>query len=131
MNFHFPTPPTPRPRGPGGFFSRFALWFVVGFFIRWARLLLACFFFCYRPNSSLRRVAASTAAINAPRTARFSNSAIPAIVVPPGLATASFNSPGCRPVSNTIFAAPKPVWAANFVATARGKPTFTPPSLNA
>eukprot|EP00581_Thalassiosira_minuscula_P020594 CAMPEP_0184440160 /NCGR_PEP_ID=MMETSP0738-20130409/753202_1 /TAXON_ID=385413 /ORGANISM="Thalassiosira miniscula, Strain CCMP1093" /LENGTH=121 /DNA_ID=CAMNT_0026808017 /DNA_START=94 /DNA_END=459 /DNA_ORIENTATION=+ len=76
-------------------------------------------------------VAAVTADIVAARNPPFSKASTPAIVVPPGLVTASFNSPGCFPVFNTISAAPLTVWAANFVATVLGKPALTPPSLNA
>ena len=46
----------------------------------------------------------------------FSNSCKPSIVVPPGLVTWSLSAPGCWPVSKTIFAAPKTVCAASFVA---------------
>ena len=35
------------------------------------------------------------------------------MVVPPGLATASFKAPGCRPVVRTICAEPSTVWAAS------------------
>ena len=40
------------------------------------------------------------------------------MVVPPGLATMSLSLPGCSPVSNTSFAAPRTVWAASFVGEA-------------
>src|SRR5579884_2579474 len=80
------------------------------------------------PNSVARRVAASTASINTPRTPPRSRACNPAMVVPPGLATASFSAPGCCPVSSTIRAEPSTVCAASAVATSRGKPTRTPPS---
>src|SRR5262249_19526824 len=80
------------------------------------------------PRSSARRVAASTASISAPRTPARSSACSPAMVVPPGLATMSFSAPGCWPVSRTILAAPRTVWAARAVATSRGSPTRTPPS---
>jgi len=60
------------------------LWFVVKFFY---------------PNSIDRFHAASTALITVLRNAPSSRAAIPAIVVPPGEVTMSFNSPGCFPVS--------------------------------
>ena len=41
------------------------------------------------------------------------------------------SAPGCSPVSSTIFALPHKVCAANRVATSRGNPTATPPSLSA
>ncbi len=50
------------------------------------------------------------------------------MVVPPGEATRSFRTPGCSPVSRTMEAAPKTVWAARRVATSRGSPILTPPS---
>lgn len=40
------------------------------------------------------------------RTYPFSNASTPAMVVPPGDVTPSFNKPGCFPVCNTISAAP-------------------------
>ena len=43
-------------------------------------------------------------------------------MVPPGEATWSLSTPGCRPVSRTILAAPSTVWAASRLATSRGKP---------
>ena len=57
-----------------------------------------------------------------------SNLCIASTVVPPGLVTSSFNYPGCCPVSRTIFADPKTVYAANFYATSLGSPILTPPS---
>ena len=51
-----------------------------------------------------------------------SSACSPAMVVPPGLATASFSAPGCWPVSSTIFAAPSTVCAASARATSRGRP---------
>ena len=53
------------------------------------------------------------------------------MVEPPGLQTASFNSPGCLPVSSTIRALPKSIWAAYSCALARGRPAATPPSASA
>ena len=76
-------------------------------------------------------VAASTASITAARKPARSSACSPAMVVPPGLATASFSAPGCCPVSSTIFAAPSTVWAASASATSRGRPHFTPPSASA
>src|SRR5438105_1593187 len=83
------------------------------------------------PSSVARRAAASTASINAARTLPRSRVCSPAMVVPPGLATMSLSTPGCDPVSSTILAAPRTVCAASAVATSRGKPTRTPPSLSA
>src|SRR5262249_50082776 len=53
---------------------------------------------CYCPNSVARRVAASIASISAARSPPRSSACNPAIVVPPGLATMSFSTPGCWPV---------------------------------
>ena len=44
-----------------------------------------------------------------PRMPPFSSAYMPSIVVPPGEHTASFNLPGCSPVSSTILAAPTSV----------------------
>src|SRR5581483_7289083 len=60
----------------------------------------------FDPSSVARRVAASTASIRAARSPPRSRACSPAIVVPPGLATASFRAPGCWPVSSTSFAEP-------------------------
>ena len=46
----------------------------------------------------------------------------PAIVVPPGEVTISLSCPGCLPVSSTILALPRTVWAASVWATSRGRP---------
>ena len=56
---------------------------------------------------------ARCALITVSRKPPCSKAATASMVVPPGEQTASFNSPGCFPVSNTIFAAPKTDWAAN------------------
>ena len=53
------------------------------------------------------------------------------MVEPPGLHTASFSTPGWLPLSNTMRALPKRVWAAYSWALARGNPAATPPSANA
>lgn len=53
------------------------------------------------------------------------------MVVPPGEQTSSFNCPGCFPVSSTIFALPRTVWAAISQAVLRGSPYFTPLSASA
>ena len=82
-------------------------------------------------SSAERRVAASTASIRAPRTPPRSRACRPAMVVPPGLVTWSLSTPGCRPVSSTIRAAPRTVCAASIVAMSRGRPTRTPPSERA
>src|SRR5262249_44104283 len=76
------------------------------------------------PSATGRRVAASTAVMKAPRTPARSSSCRPAMVVPPGLATLSFNRPGCWPVSSTILAAPSTVCAASASAASRGRPIF-------
>mmetsp|Transcript_30273 Transcript_30273/g.81370 ORF Transcript_30273/g.81370 Transcript_30273/m.81370 type:complete len:215 (+) Transcript_30273:420-1064(+) len=60
-----------------------------------------------------------------------SRACTPAMVVPPGLVTWSLSSPGCLPVSRTMVAAPRTVFAASCVATGRGSPALTPPSLSA
>ena len=52
-------------------------------------------------------------------------------VVPPGLATMSLSAPGCSRVSSTILADPSTVCAARMLATSRGSPMRTPPSLSA
>ena len=83
------------------------------------------------PELLCPRVAASTASIAAPRRPARSSACSPAMVVPPGLATASFSAPGCWPVSRTIFALPSTVCAASASATSRGKPHLTPPSASA
>lgn len=57
-------------------------------------------------SSRHRFVAATTALIKLLRNAPFSNSWIPAMVVPAGDATASLSCPGCFPVWFTIAAAP-------------------------
>ena len=54
------------------------------------------------------------AAITVLRKEPSSNFATAAMVVPAGEQTASFNSPGCLLVSNTILAAPRTDWAANY-----------------
>mmetsp|Transcript_74488 Transcript_74488/g.125495 ORF Transcript_74488/g.125495 Transcript_74488/m.125495 type:complete len:207 (-) Transcript_74488:178-798(-) len=69
--------------------------------------------------------------MQADRSPLASNVATPSMVVPPGEVTASFNCPGCLPVSSTIFAAPCTVCAASCVATFRGRPAATPPSDSA
>src|SRR5262249_42849001 len=84
-----------------------------------------------RPNSTARRVAASTASIRAARTPPRSRACSPAMVVPPGLATASLSAPACSPVSSTILAEPSTVCAARAVATSRGSPTRPPPADSA
>ena len=54
----------------------------------------------------------------------------PAMVVPPGLATRSFSTPGCSPLESDHFGRrPATVWAARAAATSRGSPMRTPPSL--
>ena len=63
----------------------------------------------YLPNSCDRSVAVLTASINAERNPLLSNLATPAIVVPPGLVTKSFNSPGCICVSLSKVAVPNTV----------------------
>ena len=78
-----------------------------------------------------RAVAARRAWMSALRTPPSSSSCAPSIVVPPGLQTMSLSSPGCLPVSSTIFAVPSIVCAANRVEMSRGKPAATPPSLSA
>src|SRR5436309_1749727 len=60
-------------------------------------------------NSCERRVPASTASMSALRTPRASSAASPAIVVPPGVATRSFQTAGCSPLSSTSCAAPSSV----------------------
>ena len=57
-----------------------------------------------------------------------SNTPTPSIVVPAGEQTISFNSPGCIPVSNTIFALPYTACAANSYACFLGMPSATAPS---
>ena len=53
-----------------------------------------------------RLVAACTALMRAALSPSCSNWWTPAMVVPPAEQTASFNMPGCWPVSSTILAAP-------------------------
>ena len=53
------------------------------------------------------------------------------MVLPPGLHTASFSSPGCLPLSKTSLALPSTIWAAYSCALARGRPQATPPSASA
>src|SRR6266568_3155684 len=68
----------------------------------------------YFPASSFDLVqAALTAFITTPRNPPFSRACRAAMVVPPGEVTFSFSSVGCSPVSTTIRAAPRTVWAAN------------------
>ena len=55
---------------------------------------------------------------------------MPAMVVPPGEETMSFNWPGCMPVSSTSRAEPRTVWVARIIAVARSSPIFTPPSAS-
>ena len=57
--------------------------------------------------------ASFTASNTALRNPICSNTRTPPIVVPAGEHTISFNSPGCFPVSNTIFALPRTACAAN------------------
>src|SRR5437867_4138493 len=71
------------------------------------------------------------AAITAERTPPASSACSPAMVVPPGDATLSFNRAGCSPVSSTCLAAPSTVCAASVKAVSRGSPIFTPPSARA
>src|SRR5437660_1856740 len=71
------------------------------------------------------------AAITAARTPPASSACRPAMVVPPGDATLSFNRAGCSPVSSTCLAAPSTVCAARVKAVSRGSPTLTPPSAKA
>src|SRR5437870_4636257 len=71
------------------------------------------------------------AAITAARTPPASSACSPAMVVPPGDATLSFNRAGCSPVSSTCLAAPSTVCAARVKAVSRGSPTLTPPSAKA
>ena len=66
----------------------------------------------YYINSLARCQAALTACITVERKEPSSKAAMPAMVVPPGEQTMSFSSPGCLPLSRTIDAEPKTVWAA-------------------
>lgn len=75
--------------------------------------------------------AAVTADMTVARNAPFSKASIPAIVVPPGLATWSLSTPGCSPVSCTMVAAPLTVCVASCMAMFRGRPARTPPSARA
>jgi hypothetical protein len=76
-------------------------------------------------------VAACTAFIRVALNPPFSNSKHPRIVVPPGLQTSFFNWPGCLPVSRTVLAEPRTVWAANFRARSQGSPSLIPASVRA
>src|SRR5690606_1701930 len=58
------------------------------------------------PSSLERFVAACTAPMSAPRTPRRSSSSNPAMVVPPGLVTASLSWAGCCWLSRRSLAAP-------------------------
>ena len=80
------------------------------------------------PKYILFSEAATTADIAQFLNPIYSNLWIASTVVPPGLVTSSFNYPGCYPVSSTILADPKTVYAANFCATSLGSPILTPPS---
>ena len=86
---------------------------------------------CGSLSSLLRPAAAVTAPITVARKAPFSSASIPAIVVPPGLATWSFSTPGCSPVAWHMAAAPLTVCTASCIATPRGSPARTPPSARA
>src|SRR5262245_13537479 len=68
-----------------------------------------------------------SAALRPPRSSACS----PAIVVPPGLATISLRAPADNPLSSNILAEPYTVCAASRLATSRGNPMRTPPSLRA
>mmetsp|Transcript_2930 Transcript_2930/g.13194 ORF Transcript_2930/g.13194 Transcript_2930/m.13194 type:complete len:313 (-) Transcript_2930:462-1400(-) len=72
-----------------------------------------------------------TALMTVARRPPFSSSCTARMVVPPGEQTLSLSSPGCDPVSNTIFDAPMTVWAARRLASTRGRPAATPPSASA
>src|SRR5262245_42625165 len=67
-----------------------------------SRVRLIHFDFCPLPNSTDRRVAASTASMSAALNPPRSRACKPAIVVPPGLATMSLSVAGWEPVSKTI-----------------------------
>ena len=59
---------------------------------------------------------------------RSSSVRTPWIVEPAGEQTLSLSTPGCWPVSSTIFAVPSIICAAYWIADARGRPHATPPS---
>lgn len=66
----------------------------------------------FQPSFAVLPNEARTASMAALRKPFLSNAATPSMVVPPGLHTASFNSPGCFPVSSTMAALPRSMAAA-------------------
>ena len=68
--------------------------------------------FYFLPSSFVLSKASTTALIAAALNAASSSASTPAMVLPIGLQTASFSSPGCFPVSRTVCAEPRTVCAA-------------------
>ena len=66
----------------------------------------------FQPSFAVLPNEARTASMAALRKPFLSNAATPSMVVPPGLHTASFSSPGCFPVSSTMAALPRSMAAA-------------------